>query len=435
MRVLVLSHMYPNTVNPLGGIFVQQQVKALAHLGVEVRVVAPVPWVPGFMRGKGKWGGYAGVPAVEAGGGFPVFHPRVLEFPRSLFFEYYSHTYAWGIRDVFTTQIQSGVDVIHAHVAHPDGAAALRFGRHFGIPVVVTIHGQDFAYTLQRSKTCAQSVRETLRQAAAVILVSAKLRDRYGLASWADDLSKYRVIYNGVDLDEVPPPGAEQEAPAQAPPSRAEEPAFDWRRQEAQPAGPAAPKAAQARRILLSVGFLRPDKGHAIVLRALRELLPEFPDLLYRIVGDGEERRTLERLTAELGLSGHVEFLGSLPHPLAMQQMAQCEVFVLPSWREAFGVVYLEAMAHGKPVVGTAGEGIAEILTHEEVGLAVAPRDPQALAQALRRLLRDREGARRMGERGRELVRAQFTWEANAREVLATYQEVAQRWRGAKHGT
>ena len=404
MRVLVLSHMYPNQVNPLGGIFVRQQAEALAGLGVDVRVVAPVPWVPGWFRGIGRWGGYAGVPAVEPGGQFPVFHPRILELPRSLGFEYYPHTYAWGARDVLEQQLRQGIDLIHAHVAHPDGAAAVKLARQHQIPVVVTIHGQDFAYTLTRSRKCRESVLATLREAAAVILVSAKLRDRYGLETWADDLAKYRVIYNGVNLEDV----------------------------EEDRAGRA--NVDEDRRILLSVGFLRPDKGHAVVLRALTELVPEFPGLLYRIVGDGAERPRLVQLTAGLGLNEHVEFLGSLPHRAAMRQMAQCEIFVLPSWREAFGVVYLEAMAHGKPVIGTQGEGIAEILDKEEVGLAVVPQDSDSLVEALRRLLRDREKGRTMGERGRELVRTQFTWAVNARRVVATYEEAVARWEGTKHG-
>lgn len=408
MRVLMLSHMYPNAVSPLAGIFVRRQAQALQGLGAEVTVVAPVPWVPKFMAGRGKWGGYPTVPLCEQPDGFPVCHPRVLEFPRSLFFEYYPQTYARGIAEVFREQISRGVDVIHAHVAHPDGAAALQFGRRHRIPVVVTIHGQDFAYTLQRSKTCAGSVKRTLREAAAVILVSEKLKNRYGLADWADDLEKYRVIYNGVDFKDV-----------------------------VQPSSPSAKGSGDrpGRRRLLSVGFLRPDKGHRVVLQALPALIRDFPDLEYRIVGDGSERARLEEQCRELGLASHVLFLGSLPHPQAMQEMAECEIFVLPSWNEAFGVVYLEAMAHGRPIIGTAGEGIAEILAQVEVGLAVPPQNPGAVAGAIRELLGNRERAGAMGGRGRDLVDRQFTWNYNAQKTLEVYQEIIAQRRENLSGT
>lgn len=395
MRVLMLSHMYPNAVSPLGGIFVRQQAQALVSLGVEVKVVAPVPWVPGFMAGRGKWGGYPLVPAKEQPDGFPVYHPRVLEFPRSLFFEHYPETYARGIERVFTEQIAQGVDIIHAHVAHPDGAAALKFGRKFRIPVVVTIHGQDFAYTLNRSRTCAESVRATLKDASRVILVSEKLKTQYGLETWADQLEKYRIIYNGVDLKDLGQQGLHLEQGQRT-----------------------------SRRRLLTVGFLRPDKGHAVVLKALPALIREFPDLEYRIVGDGSERAQLEALCKELGLGDYVVFLGSLPHPEAMKEMAQCEVFILPSWNEAFGVVYLEAMAHGKPIIGTLGEGISEIFAQEEVGKAVPPKNVLAITEGIRELFANPEQAIAMGMRGKDLVTRQFTWEYNARETLEVYEEI-----------
>lgn len=412
MRVLILSHMYPNSVSPLGGIFVRQQARALERLGVEVNVVAPVPWVPRFMTGRGKWGGYPLVPFEEQPDGFPVFHPRVLEFPRSLFFEYYPQTYAYGIQKVFTEQITRGVDIIHAHVAHPDGAAALCFGQKFNIPVVVTIHGQDFAYTLNRSRTCTESLLKTLKGASAVILVSEKLKSNYGLETWADQLEKYRIIYNGVDLQDVIQSSEMQR--------------LELQRFELQGAN-SEPGQRTSRRRLLTVGFLRPDKGHAVVLKALPELIHEFPDLEYRIVGDGSERDKLVALTQELELHDHVVFLGSLPHHEAMQEMARCEVFTLPSWNEAFGVVYLEAMAHGKPIIGTTGEGISEILAKESVGMAVPPRDVLALAEAIRTLLRDPTQAAAMGTRGKDLVSRQFTWEYNAQKTLKIYEEIMTR--------
>lgn len=399
MRVLMLSHMYPNAVSPLGGIFVRQQAVALARLGVEINVVAPVPWVPGFMAGRGNWGGYPLVPFQEQPDGFPVYHPRVLEFPRSLFFEFYPQTYARGIQRVFTEQIARGVDIIHAHVAHPDGAAALRFGRKLNIPVVVTIHGQDFAYTLNRSRICADSIRATLRDASGVILVSEKLKNQYGLEAGEDQLEKFRVIYNGVDLEDVV--------------QRSELQGIHLNHGQ-----------KKSRRVLLSVGFLRPDKGHAMVLKALPALTHEFPDLEYRIVGDGSERVKLETLTEELGLGKHVFFLGSLPHHEAMREMGKCDIFILPSWNEAFGVVYLEAMANGKPIIGTVGEGIAEILSVEGVGKAVPPKDVLAITEAIRGLFANPEQAKGMGARGKDLVTRQFTWKYNAQKTLKLYEEI-----------
>jgi len=413
MRVLMLSHMYPNEVSPLGGIFVRQQAVALARLGVEINVVAPVPWVPAFMAGRGKWGEYPSVPLQEQPDGFPVYHPRVLEFPRSLFFEFYPQTFARGIQRVFREQLARGVDIIHAHVAHPDGAAALSLGRKFNIPVVVTIHGQDFAYTLKRSRICADSVRATLKGASAVILVSEKLKSHYDLPTWADQIEKYRIIYNGVDLQDVVQSSEQQ--------------GLENPRLEIPGTGSECGERKSQRRVLLTVGFLRPDKGHAMVLKALPALIRQFPELEYRIVGDGSERVKLEALTEELGIGSHVLFLGSLPHHEAMREMAQCDIFILPSWNEAFGVVYLEAMAHGKPIIGTTGEGISEILAQEGVGKAVPPKDVSAITEAIQALFANPDLAVAMGARGKDLVTRQYTWEYNAQKTLRVYEEILQR--------
>ena len=417
MRVLIISHMYPNKVKPLSGIFVQKQAEALARQGVALSVIAPVAYAPVFLARSRKWGGYRQLARQEEQAGFTVWHPRVLELPRNLLFEQAPFFYLAAIEPPARAEAARGIDLIHAHVAHPDGAVAVKLGQRLGVPVVVTIHGQDFAYTLQRSKACAHSVRQTLRQADAVILVSDKLRSQYGLAGWGGDLSKYRVIYNGVNLADVYP-AATPAGPAPLAPDSG-----------------AAPAAGPKERVILSVGFLRPPKGHAVVLQALAKLVQEFPGLKYRIVGEGSERATLEQLTRTLGLTAHVQFLGSMPHAAAMREMSRCEIFVLPSWNEAFGVVYLEAMAHAKPVIGTEGEGIAEILTRSDVGVAVPPRDPAAVAAALRRLLQDPAAAQAKGRRGYELVQGQFTWDCNAARTLEIYREVLDNRKGAQRGT
>lgn len=413
MNVLVISHLYPTSAQPLSGIFVQQQIEALHEQGVEVTLVNPTPWFPRALKRKGKWGKYAEVPSYEVHQGMDIYHPKVLEFPRGYFFAYYPLTYRLGMRKVLAKLIrEKKPDLIHAHVAHPDGAAAVAFGQKYNLPVVVTIHGQDFAHTLNRSPRCAQSVKDTLREARRVILVSDKLRENYGLEQWADDLTKYRVIYNGAEFGEQ----MQTEEPQQRPDALATENSslvVDGSRDTAR------------RPVLLTVGFLRKPKGHAYVLEALAhsKLLQDYPNLIYRIVGDGAERANLEAQVASLGLENHVEFLGSLPHPQAIEEMAKCDVFVMPSWDEAFGVVYLEALSQGKPVIGTKGEGIAPLLNREGVGLTVRPRNAEDIRVALEKLLKNPELAQEMGQKGQKLVYENFTWAHNAQKTLEIYQE------------
>jgi glycosyltransferase involved in cell wall biosynthesis len=397
----MISHMYPTPAEPLSGIFVQKQAQALLKAEVELTLLNPTPWVPKLWPKNTKPGRYARVPASEQQGALRVYHPRMLELPKGLLFEYYPYFYRLGLRGVLGRLRPEGVpDIIHAHVAHPDGAAAATFARDLHVPLVVTIHGQDFAHTLSRSRRAARSVKETLAQAAAVILVSDKLRHNYALESWADDLSKYHVIYNGVDIPKAPHVPLAARQPDVAGDSVSQSP------------------------VLCTLAYLREPKGHRYVLDALPSLLRDYPRLRYRIIGDGREREALTAQAQRLGLTEQVEFLGELPNTTALRELAKADIFVLPCWNEAFGIAYLEAMLQGIPVIGTKGEGIGDIIEQAGTGLTVPPRDSEAIAGAVRHLLSAPQLARSMGAKGQALVRERFTWEKNAAATLEVYRQL-----------
>ena len=96
----------------------------------------------------------------------------------------------------------------------------------------------------------------------------------------------------------------------------------------------------------------------------------------------------------------------------------------MPSWQETFGLVYLEAMAHGKPVVAVQGQGVDGIVTHGETGILVKPRDIDTLVEALDFLLSHPEEAKAIGERSRNMVLKNYTWEKNAKRTIEVYHEV-----------
>jgi glycosyltransferase involved in cell wall biosynthesis len=418
----MLSHLYPTPAAPLSGIFVQKQAAALRAAGLDLTLIHPTPWAPRLFPPNTRYGRFARVPAAENVDGLPVYHPRVPELPRNLLFPWTPAGYRLALASLLRRLRREGrPDLLHAHVAHPDGAAAAAFGRAWAVPVVVTVHGQDFAQTLRGHPRAARSVRETLAQAAAVILVSDKLRRNYGLEDWADDLSKYHVVYNGIDPGELPA--------AAATPRRGRSGAEDESAGSA-PDGPASvppPGRPPAGPVLFTLAYLRAPKGHRFVLEALPALRRQYPGIRYRVAGGGTERGRLEALSSRLGLADCVEFLGELPNAEALRQLAQADIFVMPSWDEAFGIAYLEAMALGKPVVGTSGEGISDLIAREQTGLLVPPRDSAAVTAAIRALLADPAAARAMGERGRALVLGRFTWEQNARATLDIYARAVRR--------
>jgi len=400
MRILVISHMYPSARDPVYGVFVHKQVRALTERGCEARVISPVPLAPWPLTAlKKKWRDYAAVPARDRVEGVPVYYPRYLEFPRSYFLKHSGYLMFLGIRKLAEEIYREfPFELIHAHVALPDGCAAVRLKKFFPVPVVITVHGQDFQSTIVRSESLKQKVFGVLRQADGIITVSSKLKN---MVREQDFAGKIEVVHNGVDLPEKPDGSLQAGRPGEG-------------------EGPVRPGRAK----IISVSNLKKTKGIDLNIRALAALANRFPNIQYDIIGDGEERPSLERLAAELGLSGRVFFRGKLPHAEVLRQMASADIFCLPSWQEGFGAVYIEAMSQGIPAIGVQGEGISDVIVSGQNGLLVRPLCVEDITQALASLLGDPAYARTLGENGRRTVQDGLTWADNARKTAELYQRL-----------
>lgn len=162
--------------------------------------------------------------------------------------------------------------------------------------------------------------------------------------------------------------------------------------------------------------------------RELIEALPGIPDAKLVLFGrdleqGGAFQEGLERTADRLGVRDRVVFAGHRDD--AAQLLGELDLFVLPSWTEGLPLVVLEAMARRRAVVATPVGGTAEVVADGETGLLVPPRDPEALATAIRDLLADPERRRRMGEAGYRRAAERFSAEAMTRRVLEIYDEVS----------
>jgi phosphatidylinositol alpha-1,6-mannosyltransferase len=167
-------------------------------------------------------------------------------------------------------------------------------------------------------------------------------------------------------------------------------------------------------------------KGHDVILRALPSLVTKIPELTYVVVGDGDDRCRLEGLAKDLGVGKHVVFTGEVSDSELAAIYRQSEVFVLPARTvidgedpkgEGLGIVFLEAMAFGKPVVGPNYGAPTELIRHGENGLLVDPEDPTSVRDALFDLLSHPDAAREMGEAGSSWVRGHYSY-GSFREAL-----------------
>jgi len=182
------------------------------------------------------------------------------------------------------------------------------------------------------------------------------------------------------------------------------------------------------RKVVLSVGRLIERKGIDKMIEAIPLVRREVPEALYLVAGDGPDRERLEKMVHDLNLRDHVRFTGYVSDEDKAVYYDVCRVFSMPSRElpngsvEGFGIVFLEANAHEKPVIGGKAGGVVDAIEHGKSGMLVDPTDVAEIASTIIRLLKDENLARQLGRYGRERVVRDFAWEAivsGVRENLA----------------
>jgi len=386
MRILTFSTLYPHAARPNHGIFVETRLRHLLASGkVESKVVAPVPWFPSSNPRFGEYAVFAKAPREERRHGIDIIHPRYLTVPK-LGMSVAPLLLAAGVYSAVKNIIQNGYDfeIIDAHYFYPDGVAAILLGRHFGKPVVITARGTD-VNLIPRYRLPRAMIRWAARHAAGIITVARALKD--DLVGVGVSAGRIEVLRNGVDLQLFRP--IEREA---------------GRR-----------NLGISRTTLLSVGHLIPRKGHDLVIQGLRWL----PELDLIVIGDGPEREALGALARESGAADRVRFVGSLAQEELRNYFGAADALVLASSREGWANVLLESMACGTPVVASNIGGTPEVVSAPEAGVLMAERTPEAVAEAVQRLLArnpDRGATRRYAEK--------FSWEETTRGQLRLFEHV-----------
>ncbi|MDB5816033.1 MAG: glycosyl transferase family 1 [Rhodocyclales bacterium] len=390
LRTLLFSTLYPSSVRPNHGIFVETRLRELLKSGeVETRVVAPVPWFPSSSARFGEWGRLAATPHAERRNDIDVLHPRYV-LPPVVGMNIAPWLLAWGARASVARLIRDGFDfdLIDAHYYYPDGVAAAMLARWFNKPFVVTARGTDLNL-IPEYRIPRKLIVEAATQASASIGVCAALMDSLRALGIAPETT--HVMRNGVDLVRFSPLNAD-----------------DMRRQLNLPAGP----------LLLSVGHLIERKGHHIAIEALQHL----PRVSLAIIGEGGERAALEKLVAQLGLAERVRLVGAIPNTELARWYSAADALILASSREGWANVLLESMACGTPVVATRIWGTPEVVQNENVGALVDRRDGAAFAEAIRLILAkqlDRQFIRRYAEG--------FSWQATTDAQLRLFEHIVAR--------
>ncbi len=258
--------------------------------------------------------------------------------------------------------------ILHTHLVHADfqGLVAGRIAR---VPVLVsTKHGFN---AFRDGRAFAAADRAVAGLADVHIAISAGLA-RYLAGSEGFDEASFEIVHYGIESGAAPPPL------------------------------PGVPGLA-------IVGRLIPIKGHEVLLRALATVRNDVPEATLDVAGDGPLQEELRETAGRLGLDDAVSFLGRVAPVASVFERAQ--VVVVPSFGEGFGMVALEAMERGRPVIASAVGGLPEIVDDGRTGVLVSPGDADALATAIRELVRDPARAEAFGRAGRERSVEQFSQE------------------------
>lgn len=378
MRVLAITKIFPNAAEPLSAPFNRQQFAALAKL-CDLEVLATIPWFPGSGL-LSKWssaGKLASVPHRETIAGIDVVHPRTLFVPR-LAHATWGPLYAASLAPQ-VAKYRGKVDVVLGSWAYPDGFAAVIAAKLIGAPCVVKLHGSDVNVIAKMPGPRALSAW-ALPKAARIVAVSRALGDEVVALGVPKD--RVRIVMNGVDSDLFHP---RDRAAA--------------RKELGLPGGP----------IALYVGNLKEEKGILDLMEAWKSVGVG----TLAVVGGGPLK---DQVAAKA--SANVLLLGPKQHAEVTQYMAACDVLVLPSHVEGTPNVVLEALASGRRVVGSAVGGVPDLLTTPVLGTLVPPKDPPALAAALRTALQtpyDPSETAQLGARG--------GWAASAQKLLAVLEE------------
>lgn len=377
MKILVVAQ-HQHDGSPTA-IFIHDQMQAYVRAGHEVLAIAPVgiakpDWFGDRLSLRTKSCVIDGIRYV---------------FPRYLTLSRFGAKYINTPTAVFSVKKQLKTlldgfqpDVIHAHVLGFGSLIGEMLKQELGCPLVVTTHGSDTFVP------AAKGQEDMLKQYAAgadvLVCVSSLLRRTLEACGVAANM---RVILNGFDIS-----------------CKAD----------------ATPKDPNR---MLQVGFLIPRKKTDVSIRAIAMMKEQGQNTALTVVGSGAEMENLQALAQELQVEDRVAFTGHLPNQQVQQLLSGATYFVMPSVREGFGIVYLEAMAAGCVTIGTEGEGIADLIVSGENGFLVPADDPGAIVRVIDACRANPDWAQQIAQRGKEAAEG-LTWEKNAQQYVTLFEEL-----------
>ena len=380
-NLLVITNSFPDKENKcVGDIFVKEQINYLKDYFENVSVISPVAYGIEYLR-KTKHEDYQF-------GNVHVYFPKYVNFPLFYFYgrDFWVYLEKMAILELIQKE-KIKFDLIHAHFTWPSGAVAIELKKEFKVPVVITEHTHITLYRELKRKN--KQYLRTWELCDAIIRVNKKDIPLFINAGVSPN--KIFHIVNGYNPHKFKPILMDEARGRLS--------------------------LEKERKIILNISRLYEEKGQKYLIDAMKIITEKRKDVLCFIGSSGPLKGKLQKKIDELKLQNCVKLIGFVPDELLPIWMNACDVFVLPSFHESFGIVQIEAMACGKPVVATYNGGSEEIITSEELGYLVEPANPKELEEKILIAL-DKEWDSKKIRKYAE----QFTWENIVREIIKVYE-------------
>ncbi|MDO8550566.1 MAG: glycosyltransferase [Ignavibacteria bacterium] len=403
-RVLWISDYFPRPHNMTLGVWALESIYAIQRKGIEVAVLSPTPWIPKLFAFTNNLKNWHKVPFKVDIDSVNIFYPKCPHYPHRTVTKYLynpipyfesSFLFEWIKPAIKLIAEKYPFQAVHTNFVFPSGYIGYTIKKKYKIPFIVHERSVNRLLNANSHRLRKKSYAKIVNEADAIITPNRKM---------ADIIEKF--LHNGKKVNIIRDPG-----------NSASIKNISFFIQ-------AKPERYKNQRIILSVGSLIERKGHEFLVKAINLLKDEFQNIKCLIIGSGVRKNFLENLIKRLQLNQYVELLGQLPHNEVLRTMSWCDIFVLPSWNEAGGTVYGEAMTFGKPIVACKDEGIGEIVEDRVHGLLVNKKDEQSLAEAIKKLLRDEEFAAAIGRASKILAENEFNYDFAADKIIELYNKI-----------
>ncbi|MBO9726668.1 MAG: glycosyltransferase [Novosphingobium sp.] len=392
MRILSIATLFPNPVKPSFGIFVGNQMRAIAAAGdIDLTMVSPIGIPPWPLSRRHPYDKLAAIPERGEVSGLPVLYPKFTLIPKIGGDSNPVRIARAVLPLVRRLHSEQPFDLVDAQFFFPDGPAAAIVARELGLPLTIKSRGADIHYWGQRPAALKQ-MQQAAHQAAGMLAVSRALRE--DMVALGMPRERIGVHYTGLDRERFHPieRGAAR-ALVSAMPNLG-----IWSQ------GP----------LIVTPGSLIPRKGQRLVIEALARL----PDAHLALAGAGEDEKPLRALAERLGVGERVQFLGLVGHDLLPHVLCAADVLVLPSASEGLANVWIEGLACGTPIVIPDIGGAREVVQDETAG-RIAARTPEAIAEAVRDILTDPPSQADVSAHV-----SRFSWGVNAQNLVCFWRDV-----------